>query len=128
MRVVVMVVMVKVHWMLMVCSLARIVFQKRGLSVAHIVAALPRTWPELIICLTKLIPSSKNLVKDAYIAMRQVKLIKALLVEPPWWLAWLNALTGQVHDFSVQLADVAAEMHCAISLSAKQMLSASPCP
>ena len=105
------VLMVKVHWVLMVCSLACIVLHNRGLS-SHVVAALPRTWPELITCLTNFIPASKGLAKDVYIAMRQLELTRVVLVEPSWWLAWLIAITDKARP--LHAICIAAEMHYAV--------------
>ena len=88
--------LLRAHGVMMVCSIMRIVLHKHHKILAHLVEARPSNWLELKSFAATALPRfGYDLAKTLYKQLRGTKLLTALAVAPPAWLAWLIAMGGE---------------------------------
>ena len=93
--------LVKAHGILLVFAVMRVVFHKQQLTLSHVIPARPQSWSELVLLIVNFIPTSLRLTQEAYFALEQMRPVRALILEPSWWSAWLIAFIGKCHALQV---------------------------
>ena len=90
--------MLVAHKLLILVSCTRILLHKQQMTLRELVTALPRDWPQLQSLTLTFLQSASNMVQLGYSQMRQTRLVTALFVAPPAWVAWSIAVIGEIYE------------------------------